>query len=1339
MKKQSELTKKVLLSVLAAGVMSTCVMGDALAATHTDTWVVKSQTIANQTVKSDAKNTEELEQGATITDSKFLNNTFETTNKSLCGGQFRLMNTANPEKTFVNIFNTVFDGNVGTTSTDYAEVLAGAIMIKGGTSTFTDVDFDNNKIISTGADSQTGGGAIYIDAVKNSNVTEPNGDANLEFIVTNDMSYTGNTVESKDGGSIWYDTYGGLAQSKGGFLFIDRNAAVEFDVQDKATLTIGEKNAADANADTIASVVPYKGSVVDFAVIKKTGTGTLAINSSLNDYYGEMYVNEGSLVVGSDWNLHNKLVVAANAKVEAEDIVLDKISGTVEAYDTVKNKKIYTLTDTVGSLSTAAGSTLTAKDITVNSGTEVNAAGTVTADNVTVNAGGSASFSGNTTINNDLIANGATVSLNGGTDTVYSIVGKINTTDGGKVALSGGKLVKDDIKSTLSGNLELSGSGILSTKSDQVYSNAASATQKDSGAIANSNINFNGGTLNLTDAEYTVGYLDTATTALKDSTTVLNMSGKMIVENAETSSEGNTVISADTISKITENSDGVKVELDKVDVKTENNLLVGVAPENNVDSVESIAVATKVANGFSVASLVLKEDDPTNTTNGVVITNDQDVTLGGSAGGALVTVQNSSGEEQEAAKVKVVVGTTSAVTGADSQAGTLTIGNSLATADTKYNLKGEVVVNKDSKLVVNGVTNVSDAVTLNQATVAVKDGALLSTDNVNVEGNSAVTGAVSATTVDVTNGKILSIGDKDNAGKLMADEINLNGGTLFLDPAWKDGKTIGDASGAEVKDNSVLDGAYVVGQNSKLALGAGLDDLDKVFASTNQTWGKDVTAVAYIAKQISLNGEEGKKGSLTVDNAMTDTNIGDYHPTPQGINMGANSLLMVDGTAMKDTAAITGANSVTVADSSKLYIDNAQKNKVYTILTSQDINVDSYDSVWTNENLISNNSLLKLEGKQEKNSNDYNEYYVTTSLQSVKDAYGDAVITPDAYDAALNDDKSAAGKFAWNAADNNVNAGKSAQVSALNSAASMGELAGVEHGTYAASNLMTDAVSDHLSLANDRTHDSDIWAKYIHTKEDIDGLDIAGAGASYDAQFNGVVVGADLYHGGKATVGVALSYVDGNINGSTLAASTKNDATYYGASIYGGIQNADSAIVGDISYLHGKNDITQYNSGATLTADAKSDAFSIGVRAEKSFAAGAGKFVPYAGVRYMHLGTGNYINSIGMAYDGDDLNLWLLPVGVKYSANVAAGGWTIRPIAEVGYVWNLGDTDAAQTVSMSGAGNSFSYDVTDSGSYIARLALEAEKADVTYGLAYEYQKGDSVKANRWVASLNYKF
>ena len=291
----------------------------------------------------------------------------------------------------------------------------------------------------------------------------------------------------------------------------------------------------------------------------------------------------------------------------------------------------------------------------------------------------------------------------------------------------------------------------------------------------------------------------------------------------------------------------------------------------------------------------------------------------------------------------------------------------------------------------------------------------------------------------------------------------------------------------------------------------------------------------------------------------------------------------------------------------------------------------------------------------------------------------------------------------------------------------------------AASNLFTDAISEHMSLTNEKEHDSDIWAKYIHSKENVDGLAVAGADSKYDVIYNGIVVGADLYKNGKATIGAALSYVDGSVKGNTLAARTENDATYYGASIYGGIQNEDSAVIGDISYLHGKNDITQRNSGTTLTADAKSDAFSIGVRAEKSLKAGVGKFVPYAGIRYMHLGTGNYNNSIDMSYDGDDMNLWLLPVGVKYSADVKAGGWTIRPIAEVGYVWNMGDRDATQTVSLNGASNGFGYDIADNGSYIGRFVVEAEKANVTYGLGYEYQKGDSVKANKWMANVNWSF
>ena len=310
---------------------------------------------------------------------------------------------------------------------------------------------------------------------------------------------------------------------------------------------------------------------------------------------------------------------------------------------------------------------------------------------------------------------------------------------------------------------------------------------------------------------------------------------------------------------------------------------------------------------------------------------------------------------------------------------------------------------------------------------------------------------------------------------------------------------------------------------------------------------------------------------------------------------------------------------------------------------------------------------------------------------------------------------------------------------ALNSVANMGELAGVNHGTYSMSNAMTDAVADHLSIATHGEQDNDIWAHYIHNKEDIDGMNFGGVDGSYEAQYNGIVIGSDLYKNGKTTAGIALSYADGNITGSNSVSSTKNEAEYYGASLYGRIDNGDSAILGDISYMHSDNDITQHNSGHEITASADADAFSIGIRAEQAYAAGAGKFVPYAGIRYMHLGAGNYDNSLGMDYDADDQNLWLLPVGVTYSAEVQSGDWTVKPIAEVGYVWTMGDRDTDQTVSLNGASDTFGFETADSGSFIGRLGIEAEKSDVTYGLSYEYQKGDTVKANKWMVNLTYSF
>lgn len=535
-----------------------------------------------------------------------------------------------------------------------------------------------------------------------------------------------------------------------------------------------------------------------------------------------------------------------------------------------------------------------------------------------------------------------------------------------------------------------------------------------------------------------------------------------------------------------------------------------------------------------------------------------------------------------------------------------------------------------------------------------------------------------------------------------------------------------------VLENNSVDGSMLVVRNNYVGIGTNDENAAKeMFSKTGLTFGEnDITAVLYIAGNQTL---ESGNGAISVDGSKAGQTDFVGTVTAGSFTAADNSVVMVDGQSIKENAAVSEVTDVTIGGEAVLYVDGAKKGEIYKILAGNGI-----DQGWADDNIISDNSLIIFTGDHTGNDN----FDVTASYDKVNNVYGEgAVVIDSIVDKTLEVKKEGDKAFDFfNAAANaNNNATKDAQIAAFNSVANMGELAGVNHGTYSMSNAMTDAVAHHLSLATHGEQDKDIWAHYIHNKEDVDGMDFGGIDGSYEAQYNGIVVGSDLYKNGKTTAGIALSYADGNINGSNIASSTKNDAEYYGASLYGRIDNGDSAILGDISYMHSDNDITQNNSGHELIASADADAFSIGIRAEQAYKAGAGKFVPYAGIRYMHLGAGDYSNSLGMEYNADDQNLWLLPVGVTYSAEVQSGDWTVKQIAEIGYVWTMGDRDTDQTVSLNGASDTFGFETADSGSFIGRLGIEAEKADVTYGLSYEYQKGDTVKANKWMVNLTYSF
>lgn len=518
----------------------------------------------------------------------------------------------------------------------------------------------------------------------------------------------------------------------------------------------------------------------------------------------------------------------------------------------------------------------------------------------------------------------------------------------------------------------------------------------------------------------------------------------------------------------------------------------------------------------------------------------------------------------------------------------------------------------------------------------------------------------------------------------------------------------------DFQNNAVLNGKInVEGELGTVNLG-GNADMTSSSGIYNVTKGGNVN---FTGGNWAVNEWSGEDGNMSVGTGAQVT-LND--------NVKAETVTLKDGsTTIVDAAKVSGtvitATTTTVEKNAAIKVNNFDTGSTIKLFNDGNAN----EKVITNEQVTTNNLMQTVTLDDNKN--------LVIGVADASEVLPDVAIGGIITGLTVNNVHNAF-------FDDVLKSGDAAKASeALNSVANMGELAGVNHGTYSMSNQMTDAVADHLSIATHGEQDKDIWAHYIHNKEDIDGMNLGGIDGSYEAQYNGIVIGSDLYKNGKTTAGIALSYADGNINGSNFASSTKNEAEYYGASLYGRIDNGNSAILGDISYMHSDNDITQNNSGHEITASADADAFSIGIRAEQAYKAGAGKFVPYAGIRYMHLGAGNYDNSLGMEYNADDQNLWLLPVGVTYSAEVQSGDWTVKPIAEVGYVWTMGDRDTDQTVSLNGASDTFGFETADSGSFVGRLGIEAEKANVTYGLSYEYQKGDTVKANKWMANLTFSF
>ena len=250
----------------------------------------------------------------------------------------------------------------------------GAIMMKGnGNSVLTDVLFENNSVVSKKTETTAGGyaygGAVMVD-YSTGTATGVKNPTDVEFHLTKDMTYSGNTVHS-DSTQTAFDTYGyhvDYAQA-GGFLFLDRGSSAKFNIDADATLTIGSQVTSD-DTDSIASSIPNTNLNQDpskltnegkHANLIKEGEGQLVINSSLNKYYGNVAVNEGRMEVNSKWDVKNAVNIATGAtlaladfnlidadKTNNQDVKGDKLGGKLTVSGTLETSSDQVFTQDLG-------------------------------------------------------------------------------------------------------------------------------------------------------------------------------------------------------------------------------------------------------------------------------------------------------------------------------------------------------------------------------------------------------------------------------------------------------------------------------------------------------------------------------------------------------------------------------------------------------------------------------------------------------------------------------------------------------------------------------------------------------------------------------------------------------------------------------------------------------------------------------------------------------------------------------------------------------------------------------------------------------------------------------
>ena len=654
----------------------------------------------------------------------------------------------------------------------------------------------------------------------------------------------------------------------------------------------------------------------------------------------------------------------------------------------------------------------------------------------------------------------------------------------------------------------------------------------------------------------------------------------------------------------------------------------------------------------------------------------------------------------------------------------------------------------------DGQTNVSGKLT--SASVELSGGALNvsgAVDSSSVtasKGDIKVAGTLAADVLTTSSDVQLNIGDQGSAGRVVARQAQLQGGRVFLDPAWKGNDALADAShGVFTFVNNEIDGLLTAGQNSLLVLG----DTDTgwaldAFGRSSLQWGQNgVTAALAIRKPQTLNGT---LGAVMVDGTKTSAPV----LTPNTATFADGSLLLVDGSGLNGAAALTSQGGTLNVDAgAKLLIDNITQGE-YAITSGFSVsNVQG----WNGDNLSTPDNLIGLVlGKDADGS-----MKVQATARRSSDVFRglSLVNTMDAiWGRGLNDTESGnMGIRFLSRAVNENHLPKADTVHTVDGAAQIAVAGGVQGMAVAAADAPVRAIQDHASLSHMATTREgairkdglNLWINALYGAEHARNLSAGSLDGGYNADFGGIVFGGD-YAFGDFRVGMALNAGSGTARSRGDFNATKNDFDFWGMNLYGSWSRDQFNIVGDLGYSANKNEVKQdlptTMQLGQLRADVDTGVLTAGLRGEYRFETDWADVTPHVGVRYYNLRTDGFTSRIDdhdvFRVGRDTQEIWTFPIGVSFSRDFeTSSGWKVKPRADLSVAPAAGDLKAKAKARVPGvaASDTIKARMMDSVSFDGTLGLEVQKDNISFGLDYGIRASEHKAGHGVNVSFTYKF